>query len=187
VSMNRPDVVYVDGAGVVWANDAADRTPIINVPGGGSSRTNRERPDLVPGVDPYIKEGGRLFLNPAAFATPLPGAFGNLTRNQIHGPGFQQIDLVVAKKIPVAGRSNAELRLEVFNLFNQTNFALPNAVLPSALPGAGETATQANRIQPGQPFNSANAGTFGQVTSTVATTTGIGTNRQVQLGFRFNF
>jgi hypothetical protein len=171
----------------VWGNDAPGRTPVVNVPGGGASRTNRERPDLVPGVDPYITDGGRLFLNPAAFATPLPGTFGNLTRNQIHGPSFTQIDLVVGKKLPTGGRSNAELRLEVFNLFNQTNFALPNAVLPSALPGTGETATQANRIQPGQPFNSANAGTFGQVTSTVATTTGIGTNRQIQLGFRFNF
>jgi hypothetical protein len=187
VAMNRPDLVYVDGAGIVWANDAAGRTPVINVPGGGASRTNRERPDLVPGVNPYIESGGRLFLNPAAFATPLPGTFGNLTRNEIHGPSFSQIDLVVARKIPTGGRSNAELRLEVFNLFNQTNFALPNAILPSALPGAGEAAGQANRIQPGQPFNSANAGTFGQVTSTVATTTGIGTNRQIQLGFRFNF
>jgi Carboxypeptidase regulatory-like domain len=187
ISMNRPDIVYVDATGAVYTNFVAGRTAVINVPGGGSSRTNRERPDLIPGVDPFIKDGGRLLLNPAAFATPQPGTFGNLTRNAIHGPGFRQIDVVLAKKLGVGRGSNAEFRLEVFNVFNTTNFAAPNAVLPQALPAAGESPTQANRVQPGQPFTTTSAGTWGQVTQTVATTTGIGTNRQVQFGFRFNF
>ena len=74
--------------GDVWNNAAAGRTAVINVPGGGFSRNTR-RPDLIPGVDPFIQQGGRIFLNPAAFATPAPGTFGNLERNSIHGPGFQ--------------------------------------------------------------------------------------------------
>ena len=86
VLIGRNDIVYVDGAGVVWNNAAADRTAVINTPGGGASRGTR-RPDLVPGVDPFITSGGLLFLNPAAFATPKPGTFGNLERNSIHGPG----------------------------------------------------------------------------------------------------
>ena len=76
----RNDIVYVDGCGKHFLNPAADRTAVINTPGGGLSRATR-RPDLVPGVDPYIVDGGLLFLNPAAFATPLPGTFGNLERN----------------------------------------------------------------------------------------------------------
>jgi hypothetical protein len=75
----------------------------------------------------------------------------------------------------------------IFNLFNHTNFANPPAALPNALPGAGESTTQANRVQPGQAFNSAAAGSFGIMNSTVGTTTGLGTNRQVQLAVRFNF
>src|SRR5204863_9866174 len=82
VLIQRNDIVYVDGAGNVFNNPAADRTAILNTPGGGASR-NQRRPDLIPGVDPFTKSGGLLFLNPAAFATPRPGTFGDLTRNQI--------------------------------------------------------------------------------------------------------
>jgi hypothetical protein len=77
--------------------------------------------------------------------------------------------------------------MEVFNLFNFTNFANPNGTLPNALPGANESAAQANRVQPGQPFTSAAAGTFGKVASTVGTTVGLGTSRQVQFALRLNF
>ena len=44
-----------------------------------------------------------------------------------------------------------------------------------------------DRVQPGQAFNATSAGTFGVLNSTVGTTVGLGTNRQVQLAFRFNF
>jgi hypothetical protein len=186
VLITRNDIVYVDAAGLVWNNSAADRTAVINVPGGGASRATR-RPDLIPGVDPFITDGGRIFLNPAAFATPKPGTFGNLERNSIHGPAFRQIDMVVAKRVRTRPGANGELRLEVFNLFNTTNFTSPPATLPNALPGAGETPTQANRVQPGQPYSAASAGTFGIVNSTVGTTVGLGTNRQIQLAFRLTF
>jgi hypothetical protein len=138
-------------------------------------------------VDPFINSGGLLFLNPAAFATPKPGTFGNLERNSIHGPGFKQADLVVSKKLRASDGPNVELRMEVFNVFNFTNFTNPNGTLPNALPGAGETATQANRTQPGQPFTTANAGTFGVLSSTVGTTVGLGTSRQIQFAARLTF
>jgi len=186
VTITRPDIVYLDGAGNVFLNAAADRVAVVNVPGGGASRATR-RPDLVSGVDPFIKEGGLIFLNPAAFATPKPGSFGNLERNAIHGPNFRQVDLVVAKRIGF-GRNgpNAELRAEVFNLFDQTNFANPPATLSNSLPTT--SLTEANKLQPGQAFNGATAGAaFGRLASTVGTTVGLGTNRQVQVAFRLNF
>ena len=186
--ITRPDIVYVDGAGTVWNAPAIDRTAVINTPSGGSSRSTR-RPDVVPGVSPFIKDGGLLFLNPAAFATPQPGTFGNLERNAVHGPNFRQTDIVVAKRIGMGGGSNLELRAEIFNVFNTTNFAYDGiaATLPNALPGSGESATQANRVQPGQPYTAANAGTFGRATSTVGRTVGLGTNRQVQFAVRVGF
>ncbi len=184
VTITRPDIVYVDGGGNVFLNPAADRTAAVNTPGGGASRATR-RPDLVPGVDPYIKEGGLLFLNPAAFATPQPGTFGNMPRNYLHGPAFRQVDMVVSKRVPF-GRTSGEFRLEVFNVFNTNNFTNPAATLGNALPG--NSLTEANKVQPGQPMSAAAAGAaFGRVTSTAGTTVGLGTNRQVQLGFRFNF
>src|SRR5205085_683164 len=69
ILITRPDIVYMDAAGNVFLTTAADRVGVVNTPGGGASRATR-RPDLVAGVDPYIKEGGLLFINPAAFATP---------------------------------------------------------------------------------------------------------------------
>ena len=187
VLIGRSDIVYTDAAGIVWANAAAGRTPVINTPGGGASRNTR-RPDVVPGVDPLIQSGGLLFLNPAAFATPAPGSFGNLERNSIHGPGVKQIDMVIVKRIGLGSGPNIELRAEIFNLFNTDIFANPVGTLPNAIPtGAAGTTPAANTVQPGQPYTSAAAGTFGRLTQTVGTTVGLGTNRQVQFAFRLNF
>ena len=184
VQIQRNDIAYVDAAGNVFNNPAADRTAVVNKPGGGASR-NISSPDLVPGVNPFIKSGGLIFLNPAAFATPKPGTFGNLTRNQIHGPAFRQVDAVVSKRIQTGGSTNVELRAEIFNMFNVTNFANPVGTLPNALPGAA--LTEANRVQPGQPYTAGAAGAFGRLTSTVGRTVGLGTPRQVQLAVRFSF
>ena len=184
VRITRPDIVYVDASGIVFNNPAAGRSAVVNTPNGGASR-NVRRPDLVPGVDPFVTSGGLLFLNPAAFATPAPGTYGNLQRGSLHGPGFAQLDLVIAKHFALAGPRNAEFRIEVFNLFDKANFSNPVATLPNALPST--SLTEANRVQPGQAFTSAAAGTFGTLTSTVGRTVGLGTNRQVQLAFRLNF
>jgi hypothetical protein len=164
----------VDGSGTVFNNPAAGRTAVINTPGGGNSR-NVRRPDLVAGVDPFIAGGGVLFLNPAAFATPKPGTFGNLERGSLHGPLFSQIDLVLAKHFPFGGGRNVEFRTEIFNLFDRANFSNPVATLPNALPSAATT--EANKVQPGQAYTSAAAGTFGAITSTVGRTVGLGTSR----------
>jgi len=184
VRITRPDALYVDGAGNYFNNPAAGRIAVINTPGGGNSR-NVRRPDLIAGVDPFTNSGGVLFLNPAAFATPKPGTFGNLERGALHGPRFAQVDLVLAKHFPFGDLRNAEFRVEVFNVFDRTNFANPVATLPNALPT--NATTEANRVQPGQPYTSAAAGTFGTMTSTVGRTVGLGTPRQIQFAFRVNF
>ena len=72
VTVNRPDNITVSGV------------TVANIPGGNSRGT--QRPDLVPGVNPYIEDGGVRWINPAAFATPQPGTFGNLPRNFLRGP-----------------------------------------------------------------------------------------------------
>jgi hypothetical protein len=180
VRITRPDVVYVDGAGNVFSSPAAGRAAVINTPGGGASR-NVRRPDLIPGVNPYIKDGGVVFLNPAAFAIPKPGEFGNLRRGALRGPDFKQVDIITTKRFRVTESANVEFRAEIFNVFNRANFANPPATLPNAL-GNG-----LNQIQPGQPFTRAAAGTFGILNSTVAKTVGLGTNRQIQFAMRLNF
>jgi hypothetical protein len=93
--------------------------------------------------------------------------------------------MVVAKQVGFGRGPNAELRVEIFNLFNVTNFANPSGTLPNALPS--NSLTEANKLQPGQPFTAAAASPFGRLASTVGTTVGLGTNRQVQFAFRLNF
>ncbi len=180
VGIVRPDVVFVDAAGNVFGAAAAGRTAVINTPGGGASR-NVRRPDLIPGVNPYLGDD-RQFLNPAAFTTPKPGTFGNLPRNALRGPNFRQFDLILARRFPVRETMNIEFRTEFFNLFNTANFANPSASLANAL------GTGTNQLQPGQPFTQAAAGsTFGLLRSTVTRDVGLGTNRQIQFALRFNF
>ena len=179
VQVVRPDVAYVDGLGNVFTSPADGRTAVINTLGGGASR-NVRRPNLVPGVDPYLKDGLQ-WLNPAAFSVPAPGEFGNLQRGALRGPSFHQVDAVFAKHFALPGQTNIEVRAEVFNLFNRDNFANPVGTLPNAL------GTAANQVQPEQPYTAAAAGTFGKITSTVGRTVGLGTNRQAQFAVRFNF
>jgi hypothetical protein len=180
VGITRPDVVFLDAAGNVFGSAGAGRIAVINTPGGGSSR-NVRRPNLIPGINPYLKND-RQWLNPAAFSIPAPGEFGNLPRNALRGPGFRQFDLVLNRRFPISETVNVEFRTEVFNIFNFTNFANPSATLNNAL------GTGANQLQPGQPFTQASAGTtFGLLRSTVERTVGLGTNRQIQFALRLNF
>jgi hypothetical protein len=177
--VQRNDVVYVDAAGLYYNSAAAGRTAVINTLGGGASR-NVRRPDLIPGVNPYLNND-RAFLNPAAFAIPKPGTFGNLQRGFLHGPNFRQVDMMLIKRFPIHETANVEFRAEFFNIFNLTNFTNPAATLPNQL-GVGT-----NLIQPGQAYTAAAAGSFGILNSTVERTVGLGTNRQIQFALRINF
>lgn len=179
VRAGRNDIVYADAASRVYNAPGVGRTAVINTPGGGSSR-NVRRPDVVPGVDPFL-DADRAFLNPAAFTTPKPGTFGNLMRGSLKGPNFRQCDFIVNKRFRVTESSGIEFRAEFFNIFNLTNFLNPPATLPNAL------GTGTNQLQPGQPFTAAAAGTFGILNQTVERTVGQGTNRQIQFALRFSF
>jgi hypothetical protein len=65
----------------------------------------------------------------SVFALPVSQSgvfhFGNLPRNAILSPGFSDTDLSVIKNIKLTGASRVQLRVEVFNIFNQANLGLP--------------------------------------------------------------
>lgn len=153
---------------------------VLNTPGGNASRSTR-RPNLIAGVDPFITDGGLRYLNPAAFAIPAPGTYGNLERNFLKGPNFQQFDLTLQKKFRFTETVNLEFRSEIYNLFNRANFANPPATLPNNL------GTSTTSQQPGQPYSTTNVGQFGVINGTVGRTVGLGTNRQIQFALRLNF
>lgn len=128
--------------------------------------TTEKRPDLVPGV-PLTPPGGSTiaeWINPAAFAVPAPGTFGDAPRDLARGPGAWQIDMGIGKQIPLTERVRLEFRAEFFNVFNHPQYGLPQATF--GVPG------------------------FGSITSTVNTTTpvspvGSGTPREMQFAWRW--
>jgi len=186
VEIVRPDIVYRNNAtGAISAKPVVTggvvrTTPIVNVPGGGASR-NVRRPDLIPGVPLYYTNNGTFYINPAAFATPQPGTYGNLARNALRGPNIHQFDLTFAKKFPIRESMNIEFRAECYNVLNNAIFAAPGGGTPRLNDATGI-------LQPGQPYTQSAAGpTFGALTSTVSNQVGSGTNRQFQLALRLNF
>lgn len=164
---------------------------VVNTPRGGSSR-NVRRPSYVPGVPLYL-DADRNLLNPAAFTAPLPGTFGDVPRNDLRGPGFRQVDLVLSKRFRLGETTNLEFRTEVFNIFNFVNFDIPASRLNLALPGISFNSatglyTVGSGLQPGQAYTQAAAGgTFGLLRQTVERTVGLGTSRQIQFALRLNF
>ena len=150
LTLARNDIAYrVNSTGaivnspIVAADGTVLTTAIVNNPYGGAFRNNR-RPDVVAGVSPYLSSSSdkRVFLNPAAFAIPAPGTFGNLGRWALHGPGLSQFDLTLHKRFPITEKTNLEFRSEIYNIFNHTNFANPVSRLNNAA-GNGHEPTSA--------------------------------------------
>src|SRR5215467_8114144 len=65
----------------------------------------------------------------SVFALPVSPSgvlhMGNIPRNLIYGPGFNNVDLSLIKNVDLVGPSRLQLRVEVFNLFNTANFGQP--------------------------------------------------------------
>jgi hypothetical protein len=120
-----------------------------------------QRPNLVGnphnGVTHSIVSSGIQWINSSAFATPSPGTFGDLRRNQVFGPGYGDIDLSVFKNTKLGERATLQLRAEMFNLYNRNNYAQPGGTFGSSSFGkVSDTIGDANGspgIGPGEPFN----------------------------------
>ena len=60
--------------------------------------------------------------NPSATATGLPNALGTTPRGVVDGPPTQRVDFTMTKLIRFRESIEIQLRGEVFNIFNHTNF-----------------------------------------------------------------
>jgi len=88
------------------------------------------RPNRVPGVDQVAASivNGQ-YLNTTAFSIPPAFTFGNLGRNSVVGPGYVDLDAVLAKSIKLARRSTMQLRAEAFNLLSRRNYNLVGRII----------------------------------------------------------
>ena len=138
--------------------------------------TNAMRPNILGAVPVGIgsASNGHPQYFPALTCTPalptagclfqVPAGFGNLGRNTIVGPGFENLDLALYKDTRITERLKAQFRADTFNIFNHPNFAQPNRVASTA------------------PGN-----TFGQIVATRAPIGDAGSSRQIQLALKLIF
>jgi hypothetical protein len=80
--------------------------------------------------------------NAAAFSGPVPGSVGLESGNgYLRGCFISQMDLAVARNIQVVGNSSVQLRLDVFNLFNQAAVTNRNTTMQMANPATNTVIT----------------------------------------------
>jgi hypothetical protein len=87
--------------------------------------------------------------------------FGNLGRNVVIGPGFNNVDLSLMKNARPGRRFAVQSRVDAFDVFNHPNF--------------------------GPPGNLVGSPTFGKITRTRLPTGEAGSSRQIQLAVRLSF
>jgi len=119
---------------------------------------NTVRPDVTGPVE-ILGTVNRWF-DTTPFIVPV-GRFGNLGRNVVIGPGFNNTDFSVIKRTKLTESQLIEFRWEVFDLFNHANFGQPGRVVGTA--------------------------TFGQITNTRFATGDSGSSRQMQFALKYKF
>jgi outer membrane receptor protein involved in Fe transport len=129
----------------------------VNVTSGidlvGNRRATGQRPDLVPGIDPYVRDdGGLTWLNPAAFDVSAPRAerrFGTLRYNALRGPSAFTYDFALHKQITAWADHRLAVRLEAFNVLNHKVLSNPNGNLSSPTFGQITSASGGRNVQIG--------------------------------------
>ena len=111
------------------------------------------------------------WFNPAAFAAPAPGTFGDAPRNLLYNPGQQQWDIALFKNFSLGGVRRLQFRAEIFNFPNHPN-----------LGGVGnQTGAQTNALAGNLGYADPTNANFGRITSKT------NDRRDIQLSLRFLF
>jgi carboxypeptidase family protein len=128
--------------------------------------------------DPQFSRGRTVdqnfWFNPAAFARPAAGTFGNGGRNPagLRGTTFQSWDIALFKNIPLGGSRRIQLRLEAFNFINHPNLGDPT--------GGGAPDSGSAPASNGGVVVDPNSADFGRVLTKTS-------ERNIQLGVKFSF
>ncbi len=145
----RSGFPFTPALGFNWSRDGNTSAP--------------DRVSFAPGRtlhDIYLRRPEQ-WVDATAFVLPPAGTYGNAGRNILIGPGLAMVDVSVFKTTRLKEGRTLQLRAEVFNVLNHTNFGIPSPIM---LSNTGATAAAA-----------------GVITSTAST------SRQIQLGAKLNF
>jgi hypothetical protein len=100
-----------------------------------------------PGTCPNGAAVGTLncWFNPAAFAKPTPGTFGDSARTSLYGPKLVVVNMSLAKTFSISERVHMELRGDFVNALNHPSFNFPNSDLSNGNVGQINSVTVAPR------------------------------------------
>ncbi len=104
-----------------------------------SATGGANRPNVVPGVkDSVPHQTLAQWFNTAAFTSPAPYTFGNVSRTlpDVLSPGLVNVDLSVLRAFSIMERYRLQFRAEAFNLNNTPQFAGPGNSITSGTFGA---------------------------------------------------
>ncbi|HEY1994275.1 MAG TPA: carboxypeptidase regulatory-like domain-containing protein [Edaphobacter sp.] len=139
---------------------------------------NNDRPNLVPGVNPFLSAhrsrftAAQAWFNTAAFVANGPGlpggigpggADGNTPRDYLRAPGYRDVDLGVSRDFKFERGIGLTFRADATNAFNMVSLNAPGS--SGAPPTVGAAPT---------------SGTFGKIT-------GASSPRLIQVGARISF
>jgi len=164
--------------------------PITDFTGGG----NNARPFIV--CDPmkgdfgFDSTGTPRAFNTACFIKPwATGQIGNMPRNNVRMPSIFNNDLAFFKNIKVGEKHSFQLRWEIYNLFNHSNFRDIDAGLTYGLvvnnPAAATTPS--GQAVPACSLTNVCTTSFQQTNARFGAATAARTPRVMQASIRFNF
>jgi hypothetical protein len=117
--------------GIVTAQGGFPFTPLAGSNTSGTGDANQsDVPDWNPNFKgPLILGTPDQWFDPRAFQLARQGTFGDVSRGSLRGPHLVEFDTSLFKKLRISERWNVQFRAEAFNLFNHSNFAVPNQVV----------------------------------------------------------
>jgi hypothetical protein len=156
----------VSGITSIWSGPPISR--VVNSATNGSRRGIRVNQIADPFANlPANVPGGVYWFNPAAFAPPADGQYGNTGRAIFRLPGVHQWDITLSKNFYPSQKTRVQFRADLINAFNHTQLD------PNAIQNACSVAVSATSC-------AASTGSFGQITGTRAP-------REVQLALKFSW
>lgn len=129
----------------ITAGTGLPLTPIYFAAVRGTGVTGSIRPDYT-GAPLYDAPNG-LSLNPAAYAPPAPGRWGNAGRNSITGPSQFTMNASLSRTFRVSDRLSLDLRVDAVNALNHPVFPSWNTFVTSAQFGLPNPANPMRSMQ----------------------------------------
>jgi hypothetical protein len=120
---------FTSGFPVTMVNNGDNS--LIGTNPNGVNNSSIDEPDYSGGplhLSHNPRKNGNNYFDGAAFGMNAPGSPGTSKRRFFYGPGADNYDMAVAKKLAITESKSLLFRVEGFNLFNHTQFNGPSSV-----------------------------------------------------------